>query len=71
VQTDEAEAVGACVSRRDLRDGAEIEAVLAAARARAGELAGRLRAGELAPCPERCTPGGGCAHPAICREEAA
>jgi ATP-dependent helicase/DNAse subunit B len=71
VDAGEAEAVGACVSRRDLRDGAEVEAVLAAARARAGELADRLRAGDVAPCPERCTPGGGCAHPSICREEAA
>ena len=70
VHEDEADAVGALVSRSDVRDEASLDAVLVAARARVGEVAARLRAGDLAPCPERCSPGG-CRYPSICREEQA
>ena len=71
VRDDEAEAVGALVSRSDVRDEGSVEAVLAAARARVGEVAARLRSGDVAPCPERCSPAGGCRYPSICREEQA
>ena len=70
VREDEAEAVGAFVSRSDVRDEASLDAVLAAARARVGEVAARLRTGDLAPCPDRCSPAG-CRYPSICREEQA
>ena len=45
----------------------DFDARLAAARARAAELVGRLRAGDVRPCPATCTPDGGCAHPGVCR----
>jgi hypothetical protein len=69
VRADEVDAVGTAVSRADVREHEAVEATLARARDRVGELAERLRAGELTPCAERCTPGGGCRYPSICREE--
>jgi RecB family exonuclease len=69
VLEDAAEDVGATASRSDLRDARALDGVLAAARVRAGEVADRLRAGDVRPCPESCTPAGGCRYPSICREE--
>ena len=58
--------VGSAVVATDGRDGAELDAELAAAAERAVELAAALRAGELTPCPQTCSRDG-CAHPSICR----
>ena len=71
VCANDAEAVGTLVSRVDVRDEGSLEAVLAAARTRVSEVASRLRGGEALPCPERCSPAGGCRYPSICREEQA
>lgn len=68
---DDAETIGGDLSGSDVRDQGEIEATLAAARRRAGEVVERIRAGDVRPCPERCGPSGGCRYPAICRAEEA
>jgi ATP-dependent helicase/DNAse subunit B len=54
-----------CVAN-DARDPEALGEELAAAAARAVELAGRLRAGEITPCPETCSRHG-CRYPGICR----
>jgi ATP-dependent helicase/DNAse subunit B len=54
---------------KDLKERAEFDDQLVAARARVGELAARMRAGEVRPCPESCAWNGGCSYPSICREE--
>jgi PD-(D/E)XK nuclease superfamily len=54
-----------CVGN-DGRDPEAMEAELAAAAARAVELATRLRRGQIVPCPETCSRQG-CRYPGICR----
>jgi ATP-dependent helicase/DNAse subunit B len=71
VRDEDAEAIGGEVSGSDVRDEAAIEATLASARRRAGEVVERIRTGDVRPCPERCAPSGGCTYPAICRTEEA
>jgi RecB family exonuclease len=51
----------------DVVDVAAFEAGLAETRAVAAEAAAAMRAGRIRPCPDRCTPRGGCAYPGICR----
>jgi ATP-dependent helicase/DNAse subunit B len=58
--------VGGLVVDTDRRGAEELDAELAAAAARACELAARLRGGELCATPETCSPSG-CAYPGICR----
>ncbi len=65
-RTDPGLDVGSAVVSTDGRDGAELDAELAAAAQRAVELATALRAGELTPCPQTCSRDG-CSHPSICR----
>ena len=65
---DAVEGIGA-VAANDTRPPGEFEDLLAAARERVGELAGRMRTGEVRPCPETCAWNGGCSYPSICREE--
>ena len=69
VCADDAEAIGGDLSVSDIRDEAGVEATLAAARRRVGEVVERIRAGDVRPCPGRCGPSGGCRYPAICRAE--
>jgi len=57
---------GELVVDTDRRSREELEAELAAAAARACDLAVRLRGGELCATPETCSPNG-CAYPGICR----
>ncbi|MFL5884417.1 MAG: PD-(D/E)XK nuclease family protein, partial [Thermoleophilaceae bacterium] len=69
VARDHADELGEGFAPNDLKDRADFEAELAAARTRVGELAARMRAGEVRPCPESCAWNGGCSYPSICREE--
>ncbi|QEC50015.1 hypothetical protein FSW04_22215 [Baekduia soli] len=45
----------------------ELEALLEACTQAARDAVSELRRGALAPAPDRCAYGGGCAHPTICR----
>lgn len=51
----------------DRLDEDALEELLEACAKAASETVAQIRSGALAPNPERCTPGGGCAHPTICR----
>ncbi len=57
------------VVRTDRLDGGELERLLDECLAAARVAAGEARAGALAPRPDTCASGGGCAYPAICRCE--
>ena len=65
---DAADGIGG-VAGNDRKPAEEFEQILAQARSRVGELAGRMRAGDVRPCPETCAWNGGCSYPSICREE--
>lgn len=58
------------VVRQDRLGAAEFEELLSAALDAALRAARGARAGELAPQPDSCAWGGGCAYPTICRCEA-
>ena len=68
---EDAEAIGGEVSAADVCDEVAIEATLASTRRKVGDVVERIRTGDVRPCPERCSPSGGCRHPAICRAEGA
>jgi RecB family exonuclease len=51
----------------DVLDEGRFDAALARAREAAERTAATIREAQLRPCPDRCTPQGGCAHPTICR----
>ena len=57
------------VVRTDRLDGDELERLLEECLAAARAAAGEARAGALAPRPDTCASGGGCAYPTICRCE--
>jgi ATP-dependent helicase/DNAse subunit B len=61
--------VGAGVFDNDVKDRAEIDALLDDARAQVGALAAEMRGGALSPCPDTCSFRGGCSYPSICRSE--
>jgi ATP-dependent helicase/DNAse subunit B len=44
----------------------ELDQLLSEVEREAARIAAQLRSGELTPCPERCSPNGGCSHPGIC-----
>ncbi len=67
----DAEAIGGDLRGSDVRNEAAVEATLASARRRVGEVVERIRTGDVRPCPERCGPNGGCRYPTICRAEGA
>jgi ATP-dependent helicase/DNAse subunit B len=50
----------------DEMDADELDQLLAEVERKAARIAAQLRSGELTPCPERCSPNGGCSHPGIC-----
>ncbi len=56
-----------CV-QTDLLEHDELEQLLARARELAVAAAMQARAGAIQPRPQTCSYGGGCAHPAICRQ---
>lgn len=51
----------------DVMPDEEFDALLRELADLAAEAGADLRAGRIRPCPELCSPGGGCAHPGICR----
>jgi RecB family exonuclease len=50
----------------DETSAAELDELLAEVEQEAVRIAAELRSGELTPCPELCSPNGGCSHPGIC-----
>ncbi len=50
----------------DETSAAELDELLAEVEREAVRIAAELRSGELTPCPELCSPNGGCRHPGIC-----
>jgi ATP-dependent helicase/DNAse subunit B len=65
VFTAAAEGAGNTVSM-DETSAAELDELLVEVEREAVRIAAELRSGELTPCPERCSPHGGCSHPGIC-----
>jgi ATP-dependent helicase/DNAse subunit B len=50
----------------DETSAAGLDELLAEVEQEAVRIAAELRSGELTPCPELCSPNGGCSHPGIC-----
>jgi RecB family exonuclease len=57
---------GESAVQNDEMSTAELDQLLAEVEREAARIAAQLRSGELTPCPERCSPNGGCSHPGIC-----
>ena len=51
----------------DFKPEGEVRAELERARDRVAELVEGIRRGDVHPCPETCSPRGGCSYPSICR----